>query len=559
MRLLLVLLALGACTRGGERGRPDAGAAAPAAPRLSGFLPPAFAPPAGEGAPERGGEVTFGADAEPPSLNFMIDPDAWILRITRRTVYEALLRPTGSGYAPELAERHEVSADGRVHTFTIRSGVRWHDGKPFGVDDVRFTLDRLMDPKVRAAAQRSELGGLEKWEVVDRSTLRLVFDRPRATHLQALAGLHVLPRHVFQTGDLNRHPANRAPVGTGPFRFERWTPQREIVLARWDGYWDAARAAHLDRVAFRFQRDRTLLWQLLRKGEVDFLYRLLPDQQVEVHESPDFARGKGFRYLDWLGTDYVFFLYNLRRPYLADRRARQALTMLMNRQAYVPKVTRGFARLITGPHWSATPAYDETIPPWPHDPARAEALLDELGWRRGPDGVRARDGVRFQFGLLVPAGSRVTEQLATLVQQDLKRAGIVMELAPIDWSVFGERVRKHAFDATAYLLNNDLEQDVYDVFHSSQSEDGLNAGFFADPEVDRLLEQIRGTLDAGARNALQRRLHRLLHEAQPMTFWFTSAQTAVYSDRLRGVYPSVPFFPVRDMWIPKALQKGGAR
>lgn len=543
MRFPLVLsLLLLACTRGGHKVSPDAAAPAPtpAPTNAERFGRPAFAPSA-EGVPRRGGTLRVGMESEPARLDPMLDRSAWADRIGMRSIYEGLVRPAAGGFQPDLAERHEVGEGGRTHTFWLKKGIKWHDGRPFGPDDVVFTVERLLDAKVGAEAMRADLAGLRRAVRVGADAVRLEFDRGLFSHVQALAALPILPRHVFAGGPFDEHPAQRAPVGTGPFRFERWTAGQEIVLARFDGYHDPARAAHVDRVVFKVARDRTLLWELLKKGELDFLYRLTPEQQEEAHAN------KALRALDWLGTDYVFFAWNTRRPPLDDARVRRALTLLIDRASIVPKVTRGFAVPISGPHWIATDAYDRSIAPWPFDPARGGAELDAAGYRRGPDGARRKDGRPLSITLLVPAGSRVTEQLATLAQADLARAGVKLELSPVEWSLFTERVRTRAFEGAAYLYNNDLEQDLWPVFHSSQAAAGLNAPGLADAELDRLLDEARAAPAAG-RQAIQHRIHARLHELQPMTFWFTSAQTAAMSPRLRGVYPSVPFFPLRDMW-----------
>ncbi len=541
-RLLSILL-LVACTRGANRLAPDA--AAPAEVVVARFARPAFSPPT-EGTPRRGGTLRVGMESEPARLDPLLDRSAWADRVAMRSIYEGLLRPQTGGFVPDLAERHEVTAAGRIHTFWLRRGVRWHDGRAFGPDDVVFTIERLLDPKVGAEAMRADLAGLVRAVRVGEDGVRLEFERALFSHAQALAALPILPRHVFATGPFDVHPAQRAPVGTGPFRFERWTAGQEIVLVRHDGYHDPLRAAHLDRVVFKVARDRTLLWELLRKGEIDFLYRLTPEQQQEVHAGVSSAAGK-LRALDWLGTDYVFFAWNTRKPPLDDARVRRALTLLIDRPSIVPKVTRGFAVPISGPHWIATDAYDRTIAPWPFDPTRGGAELDAAGFRRRADGQRARGDQPLRITLLVPAGSRVTEQLAILAQADLARAGVTLELAPVEWSLFTERVRTRAFEGAAYLYNNDLEQDLWPVFHSSQAAAGLNASGIADPELDGLLEQVRAAAPA-ARLPLQHRVHARLHELAPMTFWFTSAQTAAMDGRLRGVYPSVPFFPLRDVW-----------
>jgi peptide/nickel transport system substrate-binding protein len=252
----------------------------------------------------------------------------------------------------------------------------------------------------------------------------------------------------------------------------------------------------------------------------------------------------------WRLPTYSFVVWNLRRPGLGDRRVRQALAMLTDRARYLQVAYRGRAQPVTGPYPLDSPSYDRTVAPWPYDPARARQLLDEAGAVDSDgDGLREVNGKPLRIAFLLAAGSKTLEPLATMMQEDFRKAGVALDLQPTEWATLLDRLRKHAFDAAALQWNMQAVQDNTHEFHSAEAAGGQNYGGFKSPEADRLLDALQRTPPGPARVALDHELHRLLHVEQPYVFLGCPEVDSLVSNRLHGFSPSQDGLGFPGMWL----------
>jgi peptide/nickel transport system substrate-binding protein len=485
------------------------------------------------GPAQEGGELVIHVEAEPALLCDLVEHDAWSRWILENQVVETLLfqDPWTGKLTPRLAATVDVKPD--ALTLRLRPNLRWHDGKPLTSADVAFTIGLARDPKI-GADQRIDFEPVSAVEIPDAATVVLHLARPAPLLPQALAHLGILPIHMYQGKDVRRAEASRAPVGTGPFRFVSWRQGEELVLERNPDYWGPK--AHLARLRFRFIRDRQVAYELYLRGEIDLLWSVPPQHFDEVRAEP---RLVGHRIYDWTPRAYFFIVWNCEHGRLADARVRRALALLVDRARFDRIAFLGHARPITGPFAPGTPSYDASVPPWPFDPAAAKKLLEEVGIKS------------MKLTFLATAGSRTVEQLATLLKEDLALAGITLEVATVDFAVQLDRLRRHAFDASALQWTMTPEQDAYTLFHSSQAANGQNYGGWRHAGADALLDQIRVTVDDEARYALERKLHRLVHEEQPYAFLSMREVETLMSPRVRGLSPSQDGFNFAEAWIPK--------
>ncbi len=507
---------------------------------------------------EFGGTVVVHADSEPAHLLHFLRPDGWSARIAIHEVYEALLKidPVTYELQPELAETYEVSPDGRMITFQLRRNALWHDGEPFSSADVLFTFDIIKDPSTLAAEARSTLEVIERYEAPDPHTFRVFLREPSYYLLQNLEYLVIIPRHLFRQGDIHSHPRLRRPIGTGPFRFVSWRSGREIVLERNESYWgDPAR---LDRVIYRFASDRTLAFQMLRSGDIDIMPRL-PLEQVE-QASQNASLQKTHRFFRRINPGFSFIVHNTQKPLLADHRVRQAFSMLIDRQTIRCALEKCMNQLISGPFPVGHPGgADPTVEPWPFDVAKARQTLDHAGWRAtGHDGIREKNGRELRVNFLVPTVSVTQLRAASLIQQDMLRAGVHMDIHAVDWGIFLQRLRDHDFDMAILHFSLEWEADYFSIFHSSQAQGGQNYGSWSNAEADDILEKLRQELDPGQRLALQHRFLRLLHQQQPMIFLYARIENSLVHRSVLGVGPKVAWHDERFWFIPyhQRSQKG---
>jgi peptide/nickel transport system substrate-binding protein len=527
IRPLVPLLLVFAACKAKPGVSPQADAAA-GGPQL--VLCPAAGCPVDPGPAKDGGELVVHVDAEPAILCDLVEHDAWSRWIVENQIAETLLEqdPGTGAVGPRLAA--SWTGDDKQLTLTLRTGVKWHDGKPFSSADVAWTLDRARDPKV-GADQRSDLEPISQVAAPDEKTVVLTLGKPAPYLKQALAHIAILPKHLYEAKDLRRAEASRAPVGTGPFKFVEWRPGERIVIERWPGYW--GEKAHLQRVVFRIARDKQVAWELYKRGEIDVMWKL-PTVHTAKQAQTD-ARFAGHRMLVWTPRAYFFIVWNTRKPPLGEAKVRRALSQLVDRDRFAKIAFDGRMRPITGPYQPGTPSYDESVKPPAYDPAAAKAALAGV------------PPIKLSF--LTTAGSRTVEQLATLLKEDFARAGMELTIAQVDFAVLLDRLRHHAFDVSALQWTMSLEQDNFNMFHSSQGEAGQNYGSFKNAEIDKLLTDIRATADDDARHALDRKLHARIAEEQPYTFLFQPETQTMLSPRVRGLRPSLDGFGFARAWV----------
>jgi len=572
LRLLLsvfLITSLSACTRGKSKDdkaatkpTPTAATSAPTAPVadtewLDGKLPASVA----DGTPVDGGEVTLHLDSEPPSLNTTIDSDWWAARITVGPIYETLVSVDPYDdplyrHTPALAERWEVSDDKLVYTFHLRRNVKWHDGQPFTARDVIASFDKIQDQTTKAAHVRSYFEDVARYEAVDDFTVRFTWKKPYFLALDAFTDFGVHPAHIIgklsgsQYNEAATNPLNRAPVGTGPFRFVEWVNGEKIVLAKNTAYW--GKKSHLDRITFRIVKDRSVALQLAERGELDTVEKVVADQWVQMRDNEKLrARFYRSRYAD---ANYGWIGWNAKRPFFKDKRVRRAMTLLVDRPGMIDKLMYGLYQPTACHFYWKSLDCDPAITPLPYDPAAAIGLLDEAGWKdTNSDGVRDKNGVAFKFVFMIPAGSVDAERMSTKMKEDFGRAGVHLDVQVVEWSAFTKRLREHEFDACTLIWGGGGRQDPMQIWHSSSRNGGSNYVDFNNPEADKLMTDARVIFDEEQRRPLYRRFGAILHEEQPYTFMWVRPRLTLLSRRLKGMRESLSFWQWQDWWIAPTL------
>jgi peptide/nickel transport system substrate-binding protein len=331
--------------------------------------------------------------------------------------------------------------------------------------------------------------------------------------------------------------------------FDEWRTGQYIILKRYDDY--HGRKAYLDRMIFKVVEDDAVALNMLKTGELDEM-RVTQIQWEKQTVSPEFeARFNKYQYYY---PQYNFITWNCRTDWFADRRVRLAMTLLFDRESINNKLYSGYARLVSGPFYINSWAYDKTVKPHPFDPARARKLLDEAGWTDSDgDGVRDRSGKKFEFELAIVHGSNIAIQFAQLMQEECGKSGVRVSIRQIEASTFFDRVDKGEFDAAVLGWNLDLDPDVYDTFHTSKTPpNGLNQGAYSNAAVDSLLEAGRVEFDQEKRAAIYHRVHRIMHEDPPYTFVNAVPEKRPVAKKIHGVTisPKGPydFWPGANYW-----------
>jgi peptide/nickel transport system substrate-binding protein len=246
----------------------------------------------------------------------------------------------------------------------------------------------------------------------------------------------------------------------------------------------------------------------------------------------------------------------MRHPPFDDARVRVAMEYgSIDRQQFLDQVLYGRGVIVTGFEYYFGPAYDHSLLPRPFDPEKAKQLLLEAGWYdRDGDGLRDKNGQPFRFELLMPSGSSTNERLAAIMKENLRKLGIDMTVRELEWATFLENINDHRFDACRLGWAIGVEDDPYQIWHTSQSENrGSNHVGFGNAETDRLIEESRTMIDDAKRRAIFFQLHRIVYDTQPYLFFYTGPNLGAYDKRYRGVklYKVRPGYDLAEWYLPK--------
>jgi ABC-type transport system substrate-binding protein len=446
----------------------------------------------------------------------------------------------------ELPELLPALEHNPILTFHLRRGVRFHDGHELDASDVRFTWRAFMDPR-NLSPRTSEFEPVKDVEVVDAHTVRVVYKRLFSPAVYVWSSYGILPEHLLDDAALAREmdrrgvageararfglresEFSRAPVGTGPFRFVEWKSDDLIRLARNDHYFEGP--PEYREYTLRVLPD--LLTQELefRSGALD-MFGVQPHQAARYREDPRYQAFSS------VGFGYSYVGYNLRREIFADVEVRRALGMAIDVDQIIRFVLYGEGERVTGPYAITTEWYDRSVAPLPYDPAGAEALLAARGWRRGPDGVLAKDGKRLAFTLITNNGNPQRKAIAAIAQDAWRKIGVDCQVQLFEWAVFlKDFINTGNFDAVVLGWSTGIDPDQFQIWHSSQiGGQRLNFTAYASPEVDRLTEALRVEYERGRQRALAHELHRVIAHDQPYTFLFASKGTTVVDRKVAMV------------------------
>jgi peptide/nickel transport system substrate-binding protein len=519
---------------------------------------------ANPGSPVPGDWVIQRMDTDPDTLNPLTCQTAYGSWIADSVINEGLLQMNNETLKlePCLAESWEISPDKLTYTFHLRRGVKWHDGQPFTADDVKFTYDKLMDPKVDAALIRSYFTTLKSCDVLDPFTVRFTASEPYFKTLEAIGtSMPICPRHAFDHGDpdFNKNDFGRHPIGTGPYKFVRWDTGTQIVVERNDDYWGGPR--QIKRIIFQILEEPYVAAQLLKKGQIDVFDGVSP-----ILWERDFEGAKSMQHLHQFVYPYPAFSFigfNLREEPFTDVRVRHAIDLLIPRDEIIKQIALGkYATKTSGFDPPGSRNYNQDVKPTPYDPALAQQLLAEAGWKNDHgDGILYKDGKPLTFSLVYGSGNPNGEKSAELIQESLKRAGIDMQLSRLQFAQLVDKVNEWNFDAVMMGWTQDINGDPWQLWNSIDADVKKSSNFvgYKNAQVDALMKQGKLEYDDDKRAAMYRQVHQIIHDDYPVCFLTNPKVITIMDDRFQNVktFVPVPCLDPMTWWVPKPLQKYG--
>jgi peptide/nickel transport system substrate-binding protein len=470
-----------------------------------------------------------------PIFNPLLAPDLGSVMINK-VLFPGLVRPDESlRPAPDLATAWQQSPDGLSYTFTLRAGVRWHDGAPFTSRDVKFTFDQVTD-LTSGSRLRSDFAAVAGVDIIDSLTVRIRLKTPFAPLLTLLGyNAGILPEHLLKGRKLTDAVAfNRStPVGTGPYRVERVTPGSSISLVRHEGYYGAA--PHAERVVFKIVPDINAQVTQLRAGELDLI-------TIEPANLGSVKGAEGVRVLEVPVVQHWYVGFNASRDLFRSATVRRALGMAVNRAAIVAGVLKGYGDLPGGTIPVALRDYHDSVAaPQTFAPDSARALLAAAGWTPGPDGtLRNRQGQPFAFELLVDKGNPTREQSALAVQQDFARVGVKMTIRTMEFAALvRDRVLPGNYDAMMIWWTTPPDPDQYSFYHTGEDNNHVR---YSNRVADSLLTIGRTTTDTAVRRQIYRSFQQVERDDPPVLVLFYPREIQAVSARLQDV----PRLGIRD-------------
>ncbi len=464
--------------------------------------------------------VTMLIESSPANLDPRIGTDAQAEHIDS-LIFDALVRRDEHfGLQPLLATKWETP-DPLTWVFHLRTDVHFHDGRPLTSRDVKWTIDSILNGTV-ISVKAGSFTTLDHIDAPDPATVVFHLKKPDPSLPFNLCdgAIGIVP---YGSGrDFGQHP-----IGSGPFEFVSQQLDRDVILARAPSYWGTR--PHIPRVVFSVVPDATTRALELEKGSADVESNALPADEV-------YALGRDKRLVvdEGPGTVLNYIVFNLRDPILRDVRVRTAIALAINRPLIIQTLYRGEARLAEGllppEHWAWTSETDQHA----YDPAAANTLLDQAGYRRGPGGIR--------FHISMKTSNDETVRLVSVaMQEQLAQVGIALDLRSYEFATFYADLTRGAFQlAPSRWIGGNENPDIFRYAYASAAfpPHGANRGFYSNPEMDRLIADASATSDRERQRDDYVRIQQIAARDLPsLNLWYLDA-VVVHNRRLSNIHPN---------------------
>ncbi|MCQ9208482.1 MAG: ABC transporter substrate-binding protein [Omnitrophica bacterium] len=503
-----------------------------------------------------GGTLIWGTRNKPTIINPVLITHS-VSASLKELIFNSLVRINSKGkIEPDLAESWDISSDDLVYTFHLRKGVRFHDARECTAFDVKFTYDKLIDPKINSPFRLSfQLA--KEFKVVDAYTFQIILNKPSVPFIYRLTNIEIMPKHLLEKVDLKDCLFNSHPVGTGPFRFKQWTKEDEITLEYNPDYYEGR--PYLDKIIVKTYPTSRDVWAALMRGEVDFVEFIEREDYEILKDDPAF---KAYA----LPIDcYYAISYNPEDSILADRKIRKAITYAVDIKSLIERVAGGYGLESNGPFYPESLGFNPEVKPFEYNSEKAQALLAEAGWKDiDNDGILEKEGEELELKVLIDTRSDIYKRIAMVIRQQLQEIGIKIKL----------QLYNHEDMLTKEFLGQNRVQAHLRLFLGGTDPDDTAAHWYSreckrmsrlwtynNEEIDKLFELGRVTKDKEKRQEIYQKIHQLIYQDESACFLYFPVDFHAVSAKFKGIDEfftlSMPYYTLRDWHLSTQIITDG--
>ena len=466
--------------------------------------------------------------SNPSRLNPLLATDAGSSEIAG-FIFNALVKydKHGKEIIGDLAESYEYKNDVTL-VFYLRHNVKWHDGEEFSADDVVFTYDLIHSPKV-VTPYTSTFRMVKSVKALDKYTVEVVYKKPYFKALETWM-MSLVPRHILENEEnIMGSSFNTAPIGTGPYRLSKLEFSKNIELTAFEDYFE--HKPYIEKISFHVIADPTTRFLMLKSKQIDI--GSLEPMQLERQVKKKFF--SNYQKIEQISHSYTYLGFNLRNKKFQDKRVREALSLGIDRQELVDILFLGHGQICKGPFLPGGPAFNNEVQAPLLDQEKARALLKEAGFN---------DKHPFEFEIATSNSSEVRPYAAQIIQHQLAKIGVVVNLRVMEWQAFLNMVVfPREFETVLLGWSLSLSPDPYLVWHSDNDKPGaFNFIAYKNKKVDGLIKEAEGLVDREKLAFVQQKIFKEIVNDNAYLFLYIPNSISVVDKSISPIEPTINGF-----------------
>lgn len=496
-----------------------------------------------------GGTFKYNLETAPTTLNALSSTD-YYSTIVQSYILEGLLgRDLDTReWKPGLASKWKISKDGLVYTFTLRDGVKWHDGTALTIEDIKFSFDAIMHPKdkYKTARLKPYYENIKEANILDKNTIEFRAKKVYFRNFDVVAGLTIVPKHLYENPTKKqKKKLNKTLIGTGAYKLGKYRRGKNLTLVKNKTWWGTGVAGqkgkfNYDKILMRFVKDKTIAIQRVEKGDLDY-QALSSEDYMKKTKGPKWGKSvHKVKMQNKAPVSYGFIGWNLKNKLFKDKNVRKALYHLIDREKMIKKFRYGMSLPATGPVYRQSMFANPTVKPVLYDLKKARELLTKAGWK-DTDGDRILDKVidgkktKLSFTILEPNKDFV--KYLTVYKQDARKAGVDINVKYVEWNTFIKLLDERKFQAVRLAWGGgSVDWDPKQIWHSSSMNGGSNFISYNNPKVDKYIDEARSIMDLEKRKKVLHKVYKLIADDMPYAFFFNDKFSFyAHTDRIKRV------------------------